>query len=457
VVVLDGWGGEHRFAPSAVTGDAKMQAGLSVVVPGRRQPFGVLAVYSCARRCFPGHAVQFVRSIATLLSGALERQRAEASLRLSEDRFRLLVNSVRDYAIYTLDTEGRLETWNEGAKRIKGYTADEIIGQPFSVFYPPEDQAAGKPALELEAAASYGTYEEEGIRVRKDGSRFWAHVVLTAVRDPAGRLLGFTKVTQDISSRRRSDEERQRNLAELERSNRELQTFAVVASHDLQEPLRKIQMFGDRLRAQFAGVLGAEGIDYIERMQRAGARGQTLIQGLLAYSRITTRAQPPVRVALSQVVQDVLSDLEARLTQVGGTVEVGELPTVEADALQMRQLLQNLVGNALKYHQDGVPPRIQVRATPVTPAASVWRLEVEDNGIGFEERYLDRIFNLFQRLHERGAYEGTGMGLAICRKIVERHGGTITARSYPGTGSTFIVELPAKQAAPAHTVMENAC
>ncbi|HET6344650.1 MAG TPA: ATP-binding protein [Myxococcota bacterium] len=446
-VLLDDWALETRFARCPALHASEMVSGASVVIPGKEAPFGILAVHTRHRRRFTATDIRFLRSVANLLGAALERQRAEAALRLAEERFRLLVHNVREYAIYTLDAAGCVETWNQGAERIKGYATEEVVGKHLSLFYPPEEVAAGKPASDLATATALGKHEEEAQRIRKDGSRFWAHVVLTALRDDTGKLIGFAKVTQDISERKRHDEERQRVLEELARSNRELQDFAVVASHDLQEPLRKIQMFGDRLRATQSAQLSPEGVDYLERMQRAGARGQLLIQGLLAYSRVTTRAQAPVPVPLTQVAQDVLGDLEGRLMDVGGTVEVGGLPTLEADPLQMRQLLQNLIGNGLKYHREGVPPLIHVRAAPVSGAAARWRLEVQDNGIGFEERYLDRIFKIFQRLHERGVYEGAGMGLAICRKIVERHGGSITARSRPGEGSTFIVELPATQQA----------
>jgi signal transduction histidine kinase len=233
-------------------------------------------------------------------------------------------------------------------------------------------------------------------------------------------------------------------LQQLERSNRDLQDFAMVASHDLQEPLRKIQMFGDRLRDECAAVLPPQGHDYLRRMQSAADRGQMLIQGLLAYSRVTTKAQPPVPVALNDVARDVVSDLEARLAETGGRVEIGELPTLEADPLQMRQLLQNLIGNALKFHKPGVPPLIRLQAQEQGELG--WKITVADNGIGFDEKYLDRIFKIFQRLHERTAYEGAGMGLAICRRIIERHGGEITARSAPGEGATFIITIPSRQA-----------
>ncbi|MGQ4649453.1 GAF domain-containing protein [Lyngbya aestuarii] len=250
-------------------------------------------------------------------------------------------------------------------------------------------------------------------------------------------------------------EQETRQRQELARSNAELQEFAYVASHDLQEPLRKIQAFGDRLQSKFSDVLTDQGHDYLERMQNAAGRMRVLIEDLLALSRVTTRAQPFVNCSLTQVVQGVLSDLEVSIQQAGGTIEVGELPTIKADPVQMRQLLQNLIGNALKFRREEEPPAIKICSRLFEEAQGqviegitspeFCQITVEDNGIGFEEKYIDRIFNPFQRLHGRSKYDGTGMGLAICRKIVERHGGGITAEGVLGEGATFMVTLPLKQ------------
>ncbi|NOT63069.1 MAG: histidine kinase [Acidobacteria bacterium] len=240
---------------------------------------------------------------------------------------------------------------------------------------------------------------------------------------------------------------------ELARSNRELQDFAFVASHDLQEPLRKIQAFGDLLKKDYGTALGAEGCDFIERMQNASRRMDRLIKDLLAFSRVTTKAQPFVPTDLNKIGQEVMEDLEARIRRSGGKVEFADLPTLEADALQVHQLLLNLIGNALKFHRAGVPPVITVNATE---EADMIELSVADNGIGFDEKYLDRIFTPFQRLHGKNEFEGTGMGLAICRKVVERHGGTITARSQPNVGSTFVIRLPRTHQPPTvQTIEEN--
>ncbi|MBW4570058.1 MAG: PAS domain-containing protein [Tolypothrix carrinoi HA7290-LM1] len=239
-------------------------------------------------------------------------------------------------------------------------------------------------------------------------------------------------------------EQETRQRQELARSNDELQQFAFIASHDLQEPLRKIKTFGDRLKATCGDAFTAQGRDYLERMQNAAQRMQSLIEDLLTLSRVTTRAQPFVSVNLAQVTQEVLSDLEVTIQQSGACVEVGEFATVTADPLQMRQLLQNLIGNALKFHRPEEVPfvKIYTEASRAINGSEFCHIVVEDRGIGFDEKYIDRIFNVFQRLHGRSEYDGTGIGLAICRKIAERHNGSITAQSQPGHGAKFIVTLP---------------
>jgi len=255
--------------------------------------------------------------------------------------------------------------------------------------------------------------------------------------------------------RQRAQDHLGRTAAMLTQSNRELQDFASVASHDLQEPLRKIQAFGDRLRQKCGGQLSEAGSDYLARMLNAASRMQTLINDLLTFSRVTTKAQPFSKVDLNVIARDVLSDLEVRIEQTGGSVEVSDLPVIDADPLQMRQLFQNLIANALKFRKPNEPSIVKIfadcnsqiaeGATWALANAETWQISVADNGIGFDEKYLDRIFTVFQRLHGRNAYEGTGVGLAVCRRIVERHNGSITARSKPGQGATFIVKLPSTQ------------
>lgn len=230
----------------------------------------------------------------------------------------------------------------------------------------------------------------------------------------------------------------------LERSNQELQDFAYVASHDLQEPLRKIQAFGNLLETEYGDQLG-DGKDYLDRMRSAAKRMSALIEDILEFSRVTTKARGFQPVDLTVVAREVLEDLETRIEDTGATVVLDKLPKIDADAMQIRQLLQNLIGNALKFHMEGRPPVVKIHAEVDISQPKQTRLitlSIEDNGVGFDEKYRDRIFAVFQRLHTRESYEGTGIGLAVCRKIVERHGGTISASSHPGKGATFTVTLP---------------
>ena len=277
---------------------------------------------------------------------------------------------------------------------------------------------------------------------------------LLASRELETRRRGVEALAQANDELESRVERRTADLAaandSLQRSNRELEQFASVASHDLQEPLRKIQAFGDRIQTRCAEELGEQGRDYLTRMLVSATRMRSLIDALLTFSRVTTKAQPFVPVDLATIAEEVLSDLEERVHRMGGRVELGELPSIEADPLQMRQLLQNLIGNGLKFARAETPPVVKVECRMLEQDAESeeiprCEISVRDNGIGFEEVYLDRIFELFQRLHGRQEYEGTGMGLAICRKIVERHGGTITARSAPERGATFLVTLPLRQ------------
>jgi len=270
-------------------------------------------------------------------------------------------------------------------------------------------------------------------------------MLVSEARTPEG---GTIMVHTDVT------EQKHREVA-LERSNRELQDFASVASHDLQEPLRKIEAFSERLAAKCTDALGEEGLLYLERMQSAAGRMRLLINDLLSYSRVTTKASPFSPVDLSKIVEDVVSDLQVAVDDANAVVEVGELPTIDADPLQIQLLIQNLISNALKFAQPEQAPHVRIGARILDlsnsqsaaglPTSQVCEVVVADNGIGFEMKYLERIFNVFQRLHGKDDYPGTGIGLATCRKIAERHNGIITARSELGQGSTFIVRLPVTQ------------
>jgi len=350
-----------------------------------------------------------------------------------------------------LDTAGKVTFANPAAARMMGLKVEEMVGQQAMKIFP---QFAGDTRTTTEG--SENTRPTEVVASRVTGGKFGAEFLRSPLRE-GERLVGEVLLFKDITERKLAAEALTRKAEELARSNNELEQFAFVASHDLQEPLRKIQAFGDRLKAKCDAANLQEGRDYLDRMQNAAARMQTLIYDLLTFSRVISRTEPFVPINLNTVTKEIISDLEVRIEKTGGRVEVGELPTIYADSTQMRQLLQNLIGNALKFHAPGTPPIVRVVSRTIprpTPPAGEEReeanvewceLSISDNGIGFDEKYLDRIFAVFQRLHGRQEYEGTGIGLAVCRRIVDRHGGTITARSKPGEGATFLIGLPLHQ------------
>jgi signal transduction histidine kinase len=320
-------------------------------------------------------------------------------------------------------------------------------------------QARGKTlgAITFVSAESGRIYTENDLHYIEDLSRIAAIAVDNA--------LLFHEAQVEIEKRKKAEAEIiqfnknleqkvQERTLQLERSNRELQDFAYVASHDLQEPLRKIQAFSDLLQEEYGSQL-QDGKQYLDRILNAAGRMRILIDDLLAFSRITTKALPFTKVNLNIILTEVLADMEMTIKDADGKVTLATpLPELEADPIQMRQLLQNIISNAIKFHKKGVAPSIVVSAIKTTgkkihetsqKTGIYWQIAIQDNGIGFDEKYLDRIFTIFERLHGRRDFSGTGIGLAVCRKIVERHAGTITAKSQPNTGTTFMITLPEKQ------------
>jgi PAS domain S-box-containing protein len=377
----------------------------------------------------------------------------------SEERFRRLFEEA-PVAYHEIDREGILRRVNRAECRLLGCESPEIIGKHVWEFGAPEEREKIQETVQQKLSAEQPLAPIYREYMRRDGGRLVLEIHENYIRDAAGGIVGIRSALLDITERKRAEEAMSRQSHELARSNAELEQFAYVASHDLQEPLRKIQAFGDRLRSECGEHVSDRGLDYLVRMQNAAARMQTLINDLLSLSRVKTRTQAFAPVDLGEVIRAVLSDLEARTEQLGARVEVGELPTIHADPVQMAQLLQNLIGNALKFHRKQEAPVVKVHAELIdgqerrvngNGVPELCRILVEDNGIGFDEKYVGRIFQVFQRLHGRGEYEGTGVGLAICRGIAERHGGSITAKSAPDQGAKFIVTLPVEQRTGQHT------
>ncbi|RYZ55624.1 MAG: PAS domain-containing sensor histidine kinase [Sphingobacteriales bacterium] len=377
-----------------------------------------------------------------------ERKYEEESLRQSEERYRSLVEQVTDYGIFMMDEKGRIISWNEGAKRIKGYTAQEIIGKYFSIFYPEEDILNGKPAMELTVARKVGKYEEEGWRIRKDGSLFWANVVITAVYNPEGALIGFSKVTRDLTERKNSEKalrdsyEKYRQLteelkstnSELSYANEELEQFTSIVSHDLQEPIRTIKSFLQLIDLKLSKTENNELKTYIDKSINAANRMRELIRNLLHYSQLSKgeliEEDVNVNELIHQAIQNLRTSLEISKAEI--TIE-NELKTVKGDKVQLLQLVQNLLSNAIKFTDD-VNPRIVVRTGFEKGKV---KFSVSDNGIGIGKEDLNKVFEIFRRLDTQKEYPGTGIGLAICKKIVDRHGGAIWPESEKGKGTTF--------------------
>jgi len=497
-----------------------------------------------------------------------ERRRVEEKLRRSEERSRQLVDSVKDYAILLLDTEGRVISWNAGAQRINGYRTDEILGEHFSRLFPPEDVAAGIPDHHLRRAASEGQYEDEGWRVRKDGSRFWANSVLTAVRDEQGTLTGFAKVTRDLTERRRADEalraaeeyarlivdlaysafvaigpdgvisgwNRQaeitfgwsreeavgRELAEtiippqhrdahrrglkhflatgegpvlnrviemtalrrdgsefpieltisplrladrlvftafirditdrraaeealkrtaaaLEAANAELESFSYSVSHDLRAPLRAIDGYAQALLEDHAARLDTEGQRLLGVVRENAQRMGQLIDGLLRFARFGRQAMTIAPIDMTELARAVVAELQQGGGDVLPAVRIEPLPPAMGDKTLIRQVLANLVANAVKFSRGRARPDVRIGARPQGAEVIYF---VRDNGIGFDMRYADKLFQVFGRLHRAEEFEGTGVGLALVQRVVQRHGGRVWAESVPDRGATFHFTLP---------------
>lgn len=366
---------------------------------------------------------------------------------LSNKDFAHLKSAIDEAAIVAItDSRGIITYVNKKFCAISKYPAQELIGKTHKVinsgFHDPSFFAAMWQTI-----ASGKVWEGEIRNRAKDGSYYWVHTTIVPFMGENGKPEKYVAVRYEITERVLAQEQLKIHTKKLEISNRELQDFASVAAHDLQEPLRKIQSFSDRLLTKARESLADDSKDYLDRILASAARMQTLINDLLTYSRVTTKAQPFVRVDLNTIVSQVVSDLEVRIEQSKGRVTFSDLPVIDADPTQMRQLFQNLISNALKFHRPDLAPVVRVESKAVSRAgmAPGFEIRITDNGIGFDEKYLDRIFTIFQRLHGRFEYEGTGIGLAVCRKIVDRHGGIITAVSKPGMGSTFVINLPGKQ------------
>ncbi|EDM37142.1 PAS [Pedobacter sp. BAL39] len=357
----------------------------------------------------------------------------EDALRKSEDRYHKMISEVVDYAIVLLDAEGNIENWNKGAERIKGYLPAEIIGRNFRLFYPPEDRKNKVPDQIIATARDQGRAQQDGWRVRKDGTLFWGSVTITALYDDEGIVTGFSKVTRDLTEKRKSEKAHEEHMLDLSRRNSELEQFTYIASHDLQEPLRTISSFNELLKEQYYEQLDDDGRMFTDMIEQSADRMRNLIHGLLDYTRIGTR-KSLTEVNCNAVVQDIEKDLYKLISETNTTIISHPLPVLLGLKMELIQLFQNLISNAIKYRKKNLAPVIEIRAEE---HLEHWQFSLSDNGIGMDQRYIHKIFMIFQRLHNRDEYKGNGIGLANCKKIAELHKGDIWVHSVLGEGSTF--------------------
>jgi len=372
-------------------------------------------------------------------------------LKRSEERYHKMIDQVEDYVIILLDKDGIVQNWNKGAEKIKGYKEEEIIGKSFKNFYLPEDRKAGLPEKLLREAAEKGKALHEGWRLRKSGSRFWGSTVLTALHDDENNLIGFSKVTRDLTEKKLVEDKVREHTNQLEFQNKELEQFAYAASHDMKEPLRKIQLYNSAI-ADNADTLDEKSKEYLSRSIAAAKRMSRLIEDLLAYSKTSASVDNFEQLNLNEVIEEISLMHKEEFEQKQVHIETGNLPVIYGIPFQVKQLMFNLINNSIKYKHPERNVFIKVKAAVVRgheikehgaePYKIYQKISVIDNGLGFDTKYAEKIFNIFQRLNNSPAAEGTGIGLAICKKIVQNHHGFIQASGIENEGARFDIYFP---------------
>lgn len=364
-----------------------------------------------------------------------------------ELQYQQMIEEIEDYAIIMLDIEGNIVSWNKGAEKIKGYKSYEIIGKSFRSFYFDKDKENKVPEKLLDIAFTTGRALHEGWRRRKDDSKFWGSITITAIHDDKGKVIGYTKVTRDLTERKLADDKIKQYNKQLESKNKELEQYAYVASHDLQEPLRKIEFFSSILKNKINNR--EEALLYTDKISAATQRMSKLIKDILQYTNTTNNDELIVETDINAVLDDVTADLELTIKEKGAVIKYSNLPKIKGIPVQLYQLFHNVLTNSLKFTTN--TPYIEINHSIATnedlgnnkfliSGMKYYRFAIRDNGIGFDPIYKNKIFEMFERLGSEK--KGTGIGLALCRKIVTNHNGYITAVSEENNGTEIIIYLP---------------
>ena len=357
----------------------------------------------------------------------------------SAELYRMQVRELRGYAMFMIDPQGILTSWNAGVEQLIGYSEEEWIGRPASMIFTPEEKASEVCESEMRLARESGSASDIRWHRHKDGTEFFANGFMNAIRDDRGALVGYAKILSDETARKQLQDA-------LTESNSALEQFAYVASHDLQEPLRTMSAYAQLLSRNYRGKLDTDADTFLGFIQSASVRMSTLVQDLLAYARLTTEQERPPSVALDEDLEAALTHLDEAITESGAIVTHDSMPALPVDRGKMVRLFQNLIGNAVKYRKPEQPPKVHISAKQ---EGAEWIISIRDNGIGFDQEHVTTIFEPFRRLHTAEEYPGTGVGLAICRRIVQGLGGRIWAKSAPDEGTTFYFTLPVDSPPPA--------